>query len=170
MNATFKLVAIARDGHDMGIEFRTEELDNVIRVTVPAEATRGREINLIRIESSLTTRKVGDAGNMIFPTGMGDGVAQCNFDEKDDAMYRSRIACMATAGICATPDAVMLLCRSASALRPIRRSPRQQIALRFVSVWDGSLSPPPSVIRLLKTSRQCWWLVPWRSSTRSWTV
>ena len=113
MNAMFKLVAIARDGHDMGIAFRTEEFDNVIRVTVPAEATKGKEINLIRIESNLTTFKTGDKGNMIFPTGMDDGVAQCNFDAKEDAMYRSRIACMATAGICDTPDAVMLLCRSA---------------------------------------------------------
>ncbi|MBR4873671.1 MAG: hypothetical protein IKV00_07530 [Clostridia bacterium] len=113
MDATFKLIAIARDGHAMPIDHRIEEMENGIRVTIPKEAAAGMEINLIRIESSLTTFRTGEEGNMIFPTGMGDGVVQCNFTEKADAIYRSRIACMAAAGICDTPRAVMLLCRSA---------------------------------------------------------
>lgn len=104
-----KVIGIKKDGSMKELVFSCAEVEEKLYVSVKRKETVGESFEVVRIESELTTKKVGEDGYMFFPTKCLHGVVRCFFTEREDATYESDISIMSVCGIGGTKDAVCVI-------------------------------------------------------------
>ena len=88
-NYSFKVTGVTVGGFTKTFTPAVREHGDEIRLVIPREALSNPRMETLRVESTLTTAHVGDAGYMFYPTNFYYGFALTRFDEKPDTLFKT---------------------------------------------------------------------------------
>lgn len=108
MNYNFKVTGVTTFGFTREIKPAVEENGNVVKLVVRKELLSNIRYETLRVESSLTTAHVGDAGYMFYPTNFYYGFALTRFEERPNTLFRTWPTATLVCGICGNENAVFV--------------------------------------------------------------
>jgi len=104
----FNLICTDIQDNKIDIIPNVTENKDTITLTVSKNRLKGKNCNILRVESTLTTISCDEKGYMFFPTNFDYGVVKCDFKKRENALFRSEVSAMPVCGICENEKAVFV--------------------------------------------------------------
>ena len=104
----FNLICTDIQDNKIDIIPNVTENKDTITLTVSKDRLKGKNCNILRVESTLTTISCDENGYMFFPTNFDYGVVKCDFKKRENALFRSEVSAMPVCGICENEKAVFV--------------------------------------------------------------